>query len=890
MASNGAREYMLSKSFDAKSSEAKWISLWEADKLGAADVSTSSLPYVIMMPPPNVTGTLHMGHALTMSLQDLLTRFHRMAGRNTLWQPGMDHAGIAVQAIVDAKLDSEHIRKEDIGRSEFLRRSWEWKEESGGTITRQLRSLGAAPDWGRERFTMDAGLSEAVKKVFVSLYEEGLIYKDKRLVNWDTKLETAISDLEVEQKETSGHLWHLRYSLDGDPKKSLVVATTRPETMLGDTGVAVHPNDERFKHLIGQMIRLPITGRLIPIVGDEHADPEKGSGAVKITPAHDFNDFEVGRRHDLPMINILNRDGTLNENTPKEYRGLSVNEARKAVLDQAHDEGWLERVEEHTLQQPIGDRSKTVVEPYLTEQWFADAATLAKPAIRAVESGKTKFVPDTQAKIYFEWMRNIQPWCISRQLWWGHQIPAWYDEDGNVYVAHDEQSAQEKAGPGVRLEQDPDVLDTWFSSALWPFSTLGWPEQTEELKAYYPGSVLVTGHDIIFFWVARMMMMGMHFMGDVPFREVYIHALVRDETGAKMSKSKGNIIDPLDVSDQFGTDALRFTLAAMASPGNDLKLSTDRVEDSRNFVTKIWNTAKYIELKQCSIDSSFDPGGVSHPLNIWILSELASAQVKIEKAIETYYFNEAAGALYHFTWDLFCPWYLEFTKPLLSSEHEAIVTETKATLAFAFGQLIHLLHPIMPFVTEELWAGYFCKANGEEPGLLGFRPWPEAPAVNSADATEELGFIRELITAVRTAKADLSITPGMRVKLMVITPTELVMNCLDRYDLLLGFVGRIDEITKSDSAPSGSVTVVVKGVTFAMPLQGLIDIASEQNRLAKEREKVEANIEKLNRTLKNPSFLERAPEEVVSKQQNELTSFNQELDLLKSAENRLKLL
>ena len=878
---------MLNKCFDAQTVEPKWVAAWEAGKLGAADPSRSADSYVIMMPPPNVTGTLHMGHALTMSLQDLMTRLQRMRGTTALWQPGMDHAGIAVQAIVDKQLDREGTTKEALGREEFMRRAWAWKAQSGGTITRQLRALGASPDWDRERFTLDAGLCAAVRQVFVQLYEQGLIYKDKRLVNWDTKLQTAVSDLEVEPVEVKGHLWHLRYPLENDPDRVLVVATTRPETLLGDTGVAVHPEDPRYRHLIGQRVRLPLTGRCIPIVGDSHADPEKGSGAVKITPAHDFNDFEVGRRHDLPLINILNRDGTLNEEVPAEFQGMSVLEARRAVVAQAQAQGWLERVEDHTLQQPTGDRSKSVIEPYLTEQWFADAARLAKPAIEAVAQGKTRFLPEAQAKIYFEWMRTIQPWCISRQLWWGHQIPAWYDEAGQIYVAQDLAAAQAKAGAGVTLTQDPDVLDTWFSSALWPFSTLGWPEKTPELAKFYPGSVLVTGHDILFFWVARMMMLGLHFMGDVPFREVYIHALVRDETGAKMSKSKGNIIDPIDISAQYGTDALRFTLVAMASPGNDLKLSRERVEDSRNFVTKIWNTAKYIELKGCRAPADFDPSAVKNPLNQWILAALAQTQARVEQAVGIYAFNEVAAALYHFTWDLFCPWYLEFTKPLLESAAAEALAETKATLAYAFAHLLHLMHPIMPFVTEELWDGYFRDAGGAPAGLLGARAWPVAPQLHAAQASADMDFVRELITVVRTAKADLRLAPGMRVALQVVAPSPWVGRCLAAYQPMLGFVGRIDGVESVKALPEGAVTLVVGGVTFALPLAGLIDVAAEQARLAKARAKAEAGLEKLNGTLENPSFLRRAPEAVVAKQRGEHAALATELAQLKEAEDRL---
>ncbi len=885
---------MLAKLFDAKAAEAKWSKAWDAAKIGAADPAQSGTPYVIMMPPPNVTGTLHMGHALTMSLQDLLTRFHRMVGRNTLWQPGMDHAGIAVQAIVDTKLEAEGVRKEDLGRAEFLRRAWAWKEESGGTITHQLRALGASPDWDRERFTMDAGLSRAVKQVFVTLYEQGLIYKDKRLVNWDTKLQTAISDLEVEQKETQGHLWHLRYPLANDSTRFLIVATTRPETMLGDTGVAVHPEDPRFQGLIGQQVRLPLTGRLVPIVGDTHADPEKGTGAVKITPAHDFNDFEVGRRHNLEMINILNRDGTLNESVPEMLQGLTVLDARQKVVAQADAEGWLEKVEAHVLQQPIGDRSKTVVEPYLTEQWFVDAAELAAPAVAAVERGETVFVPETHAKVYFDWMQRIQPWCISRQLWWGHQIPAWYDEAGEVYVAVDEAAAQAQAGPDAVLRQDPDVLDTWFSSALWPFSTLGWPDRTDALSAYYPGSVLVTGHDILFFWVARMMMMGLHFMGQVPFRQVYIHALVRDEQGAKMSKSKGNIIDPLNVSDRYGTDALRFTLAAMASPGNDLKLSMERVEDSRNFITKLWNTAKYVELKGCSVNADFDPNCLIHPLNQWILGELAQAQTRLEQALKAYHFNEAAAALYHFTWDLFCPWYLEFTKALLDSQDQVLATETKSTLAYGFGHLLRLLHPLIPFVTEELWDGYFRTATSHRrnaqgvDGLLSLHAWPSALSGQSDAARADLDFVRNLISAVRTAKADLNLAPGSRVSLQVFEPTATASRCLEAYRPLLKFVGRIDHVSVVDPAPEGAVSLVVQGGAFFLPLSGLMDISTERQRLLKERAKVEAAILKLDRTLENPRFLARAPKTVVKKQRHERSALEEDLTLLRVAEGRLE--
>ncbi|MEP2182498.1 valine--tRNA ligase, partial [Roseibium sp.] len=602
---------MLGKTFDAAAVERTHYENWEKAGAFAADPSSNKVPYTIMMPPPNVTGSLHMGHALTFTIQDVLVRYKRKKGQDTLWQPGTDHAGIATQSVVERQLAAKQIDRRDIGRDAFVEKIWEWKAESGGTITNQLRALGASPDWPRERFTMDDGCSEAVAKVFVELHKKGLIYKDKRLVNWDPKLHTAISDLEVQQVESKGHLWYFRYPLEDDPSRHIVVATTRPETMLGDSGIAVHPDDERYKDLVGKFAILPLVGRRIPIVADEYSDPEKGSGAVKMTPAHDFNDFEVGRRHNLGQINIFDSHARINENAPEAYQGLDRFDARKKIIADMEEAGLLEQIEDiqHTV--PHGDRSGVEIEPWLTDQWYCDAETLAKPAIEAVETGKTQFVPKSWENTYFDWMRNIQPWCISRQLWWGHQIPAWYGPDGTIFVEESEEAAQAAAdahyGAASEIARDEDVLDTWFSSALWPFSTLGWPEQTPELNRYYPGDVLVTGFDIIFFWVARMMMMGIHFMGEVPFSTVYIHALVRDQHGAKMSKSKGNVMDPLDLIEKFGTDALRFTLAAMAAQGRDIKLAESRIEGYRNFTTKLWNAARYAEMNECQWDASFDP-------------------------------------------------------------------------------------------------------------------------------------------------------------------------------------------------------------------------------------------------------------------------------------------
>ncbi|MGE0651706.1 MAG: valine--tRNA ligase, partial [Alphaproteobacteria bacterium] len=664
---------MLDKTYRPKEVEEKYYAAWESSGAFASDPDSARPPYTIMMPPPNVTGSLHMGHALTFTLQDILTRFMRMQGRDALWQPGTDHAGIATQMVVERQLADKGIFLDRgqqaphnqvlIGREDFVARVWEWKGESGNTITRQLRRLGASPDWARERFTLDEGLSAAVRKVFVQLYREGLIYRDQRLVNWDTKLQTAVSDLEVQQVEVKGRLWHFKYPVEGLENTFITIATPRPETMLGDTGVAVHPDDDRYKALVGKNVILPLVGRKIPIVADEYADPETGTGAVKITPAHDFNDFEVGRRNALPAINILDSEGHLNDTVPQGWRGLDREVARDRVVAEMERLGLLDKVEDHVHAVPHGDRSGTVLEPWLTDQWYVDAATLAKPAIEAVEKGTTRFVPRHWENTYFEWMRNIQPWCISRQLWWGHQIPAWYGPDGHAFVAETEDEAATEAaahyGKATALARDPDVLDTWFSSALWPFSTLGWPEKTRYLARYYPTDVLVTGFDIIFFWVARMMMMGLHFMKEVPFRDVYIHALVRDERGQKMSKSKGNIIDPLDLIDTYGADALRFTLAALAAQGRDIKLAEPRVEGYRNFATKLWNAARFAEMNDCTWVEGFDPSANTIEVNRWIVTELAERSEQIVRAVEDYKFNDAAGALYHFTWGTFCDWYLE---------------------------------------------------------------------------------------------------------------------------------------------------------------------------------------------------------------------------------------
>ncbi|KPF86503.1 valine--tRNA ligase [alpha proteobacterium AAP38] len=872
---------MLEKTFSPAEVEASHYQRWEETGAFAAHVDSNQTPYTIMMPPPNVTGSLHMGHALTFTLQDILIRYQRMRGKDALWQPGTDHAGIATQMVVERNLGKEGISRQDLGREKFLEKVWEWKAESGGTITTQLRRLGASTDWARERFTMDEGLNKAVRKVFVELFRQGLIYRDKRLVNWDPKLHTAISDLEVEQKEVNGNLWHFRYPIDGQEGRYIVVATTRPETMLADTAVAVHPEDERYKDLIGKFVRLPLVGRLIPIVADEYADPETGSGAVKITPAHDFNDFEVGKRHKLPLINLLDRDARIvqafegykpdtngrleafSEPVPEAYRGLDRYEARKKVVADLEALELLEQIVPHKMTQPHGDRSGVVIEPWLTDQWYCDAATLAKPAIEAVETGKTVFVPRNWENTYFEWMRNIQPWCISRQLWWGHQIPAWYDADGNVFVAETAEEAQALAGAGVTLTRDSDVLDTWFSSALWPFSTLGWPEKVPELDRYYPGDVLVTGFDIIFFWVARMMMMGIHFMGDVPFKTVYIHALVRDEKGQKMSKSKGNVIDPLEVIDQYGCDALRFTLTAMAAQGRDIKLAVNRVEGYRNFATKLWNAARYAEMNQVAQVPGFDPAGVKLTVNKWIVGAVQQAAGRVTDALDAYKFNEAANGIYQFAWNSFCDWYLEFTKPILNGEDEAAKAETRATTAWVLDRILHLLHPVMPFITEELNE----KLGGQGQTLIS-APWPlPQAALIDAAAGDEMEWVVRLISTIRTVRSEMNVPPSAQLPLLLKGASEVTRQRLATHRDLILRLARLSGVeTTSEDAAKGSAQAILDEATLILPLADFIDVEKEKARLAKEISKLAQDIAKIDAKLSNKNFVDKAPEEVIEEQ------------------------
>ena len=895
---------MLEKTFDAAAVEPRISAAWDeagAFKAGAG-AKPGARPYSIVIPPPNVTGSLHVGHALNNTLQDILVRFERMRGRDVLWQPGMDHAGIATQMVVERQMmERQEPDRRAIGREKFVEKVWAWKAESGGQIISQLKRLGCSCDWSRERFTMDEGPSRAVAKVFVDLYRQGLIYKDKRLVNWDPKLQTAISDLEVEQVETKGRLWHFKYPIEGEPDRFIVVATTRPETMLGDTAVAVHPSDERYKDLVGKNAILPLVGRKLRIVADEYADPETGSGAVKITPAHDFNDFEVGKRHGLPMVNVFTPEARIKssdfddftfghrapdpshptvthadqdglegpstiESIPEELRGLDRFDARKRIVAMMEERGLLEKVEDHVHTVPHGDRSGVPIEPYLTDQWYVDAKTLAQPAIAAVREGRTNFVPKTWEKTYFEWMENIQPWCVSRQLWWGHRIPAWYGPDGKVFVAASEADAQAEAaahyGVAAALTRDDDVLDTWFSSALWPFSTLGWPDDTFELRRYYPTTVLVTAFDIIFFWVARMMMMGLHFMEKEPFRDVYIHALVRDEKGAKMSKSKGNVIDPLGLIDSYGADALRFTLAAMAAQGRDIRLSTTRVEGYRNFATKLWNAARFAEHYDCRPVEGFAPAAASVELNRWIATETARTAKAVTVAIEAYKFNEAAGALYRFIWNLFCDWYLELAKPVLNGEDGPAKDETRATVAWVLDRTVALLHPFMPFLTEELWTRD--QAAGER-SVLALSEWPILDFEDET-AAGEINWLIEVITAIRSVRSEMNVPAGAMVTLSVAGAAFRTAARLQAHDVAIRRLARVEAIHLAHAPLKGAVQIVVGEATLSMPLAGIVDLAAERTRLEKELDRIAKDVAKVDAKLNNPQFMAKAPEDVVEEQ------------------------
>jgi len=964
---------MLEKTYDSAAVEPKIAKAWEdADAFRAgANAKPGEDTFTIVIPPPNVTGSLHMGHALNNTLQDIMVRFERMRGKDVLWQPGMDHAGIATQMVVERKLaeNGQNLSRRDMGREAFIEKVWEWKEESGGLIFNQLKRLGASCDWSRERFTMDEGLSAAVLEVFVSLYKEGLIYRGKRLVNWDPKFETAISDLEVENKEVEGHMWHFKYPLAGgatytyvekdedgnvtfqEERDYIAIATTRPETMLGDGAVAVHPSDERYAAIVGKLCEIPVGPkehrRLIPIITDEYPDPKFGSGAVKITGAHDFNDYQVARRNKIPLYRLMDtqakmradgedyavyaaraldiaKSGELPNETevddinlvPEEYRGLDRYEARKRIVETINAEGLavtvkdaegndIPFVENKKIMQPFGDRSGVVIEPMLTDQWFADAKTLAEPAIASVREGRTNFVPKNWEKTYFEWMENIEPWCISRQLWWGHQIPAWYGPDGQVFVEKTEEEALHSAiqhyiahegpwkawveeklenfQPGEILTRDEDVLDTWFSSALWPFSTLGWPDETPELAKYYQTDVLVTGFDIIFFWVARMMMMGLHFMKDEdgkpvePFHTVYVHALVRDKNGQKMSKSKGNVIDPLELIDEYGADALRFTLAIMAAQGRDVKLDPARIAGYRNFGTKLWNATRFAEMNGVKADPAFLPETTSLAINRWILTELARTEAEVTEAIENYRFNDAAGSLYRFVWNQFCDWYLELLKPVFMGEDDSAKKEAQACAAFVLEQIYKLLHPFMPFMTEELWA-HTAGEGVSRDTLLCHADWP-TPEFSDENSAADINWLIDLVTGIRSARSEMNVPPGATAPLVVVGANGVTQERLIRHDAAIKRLARVEAITVADVAPKGAAQIVVGEATACLPLGALIDLSAEKARIEKAIAKVDQELGRIAGKLGNEKFVANANPEVVAAERER----QQELEVQKAS-------
>ena len=875
----------LDKNFNFKDIEETLYQKWEESGEFTPDMDTGKKPFTIMMPPPNVTGSLHIGHALNHTLQDILVRYHRMKGRQTLWQPGTDHASIAVHMVLENQLNEEGTSREELGREAFMERAWKWKEFSGNTITSQLRRLGTTPDWSRERFTMDDGLSKAVLKAFVELHKKGLVYRAERLVNWDPERQTVISDLEVIQKEQKGSMWHIRYPIEGETETFITVATTRPETMLGDTAVAVHPDDDRYKDIIGQNVVLPITGRIIPIIADEYSDPEKGSGAVKITPAHDFNDFEVGQRHNLPMISVLNEQAKIldRDDIPGAYHGLDRFDARKKVLEELEELDLLVEVESIKNTIPVGERSGVVIEPFMTKQWFVDTPTLAKPAAQAVRDGRTNFVPQQYENMYFAWVDNQLPWCISRQLWWGHQIPAWYDEDGKLYVAESEQDAQKQAGEGATLTRDPDVLDTWFSSALWPFSTLGWPDKTPELKQHFPGDTLITGFDIITFWVSRMMMFSLFLMDEVPFKDVYIHALVRDSKGQKMSKSKGNVMDPIDLIEKYGADALRFTLCALCTQGRDIRLAEDRLEGYRNFVTKLWNASKYAEMNNCEFDASFNPASANATVNQWIIGEVTKAAGAFEEALAQYRFNDAANGLYHFVWGTFCDWYLEFTKASLTNEDEH-AEEIRKTTAWALQQIYILLNPIMPFVTENLYAQRVSNEN-----MLISMKWPEYDnALNKDSAASKMDWLISVISEIRSVRADMNVPGGAKIPLMVKDASDETKKDFNTFDEIIKRMARLESIEFVDEAPKGAIQAVVDQITLILPIADIIDLDAEKERLKKQLSKLEDDINKVSQQLDNKNFVERAPSEVIEEKQQQRAEAQSMHDKISAALQQLE--
>ena len=904
----------MDKSYQPQDLEQRVYARWE--ERGYFSPQGDGEPYCIMIPPPNVTGTLHMGHAFQDTIMDALTRYKRMQGCRTLWQPGTDHAGIATQMVVERLLNSEGTNKREIGREKFVERVWKWKEKSGGQIDNQLRRLGASVDWSRDRFTMDEGCSAAVTREFIDLYNEGLIYRGKRLVNWDPVLHTALSDLEVLSADENGHLWHFRYPLaSGDGH--LIVATTRPETMLGDSAVAVHPDDERYKHLVGQEIILPIVGRHIPVIADDYVDSEFGTGCVKITPAHDFNDYDIGKRHDLPIFNILTDDAALNDEVPEAYRGMDRFDAREAIVVEFESMGLLDQVEDYVVKIPRGDRSHAVVEPYLTDQWYVKIEPLAKPAIAAVESGKIRFVPENWSKTYFEWMYNIQDWCISRQLWWGHRIPAWYDDEGKVYVGQSEDDVRKEhnIASDIKLRQDEDVLDTWFSSALWPFSTLGWPEKTDALKEFYPGNVLVTGFDIIFFWVARMIMMGIKFMGDVPFHEVYIHGLIRDQDGQKMSKSKGNVLDPIDLIDgvsletllakrtsglmqdhlkpkiekatrkqfpngiePYGCDALRFTFAALATTGRDIRFDLGRIEGYKNFCNKIWNAARYVLMNTENIgagDIEFSSA------DLWIRARLDATVVAVHQHFPTYRLDLAAQAIYEFTWREFCDWYLELSKPVLQSDDvsDELKRGTQRTLIDVLESLLRLIHPLMPFISEEVWQQVAPRA-GIEGETIMLRPYPQADVdADYGDSVADIEWVKQFILGIRQIRGEMDISPGKALPVLLQHSSDSDRNRADKYSNLLHRVGRVESVTLlgDDEEPPAAATALLGELRLLVPMKGVIDVDAERARLEKQQDKLNTDLARTRGKLDNENFVNNAPADVVTQERQRAAEFEKTL-------------
>ena len=900
----------MEKNFNAKTAEAEIFAEWEQNKCfqAGANAEDGAKSFSIMIPPPNVTGSLHMGHAFNNTLQDILIRWHRMRGFDTLWQPGQDHAGIATQMVVERKLSEEKKPgREELGREKFLEKVWEWKEESGDTIVNQLKRLGASCDWDRNRFTMDKGFHDAVLKVFVEMYNKGFIYRGKRLVNWDPHFETAISDLEVENIEVDGQFWHFKYPLAGnetyvyiekddagnvlleEERDYISIATTRPETMLGDGAVAVHPSDDRYTSIIGKQVHLPLCDRTIPIISDEYPDPKFGSGAVKITGAHDFNDYEVAKRNDIPLHALMDSKGNMRNDdhldnlVPRKFRGLTRFEAREEIVTEIDSIGLLIKVEDKKVVQPFGDRSKVVIEPMLTDQWFVDAQKIVEPAISAVKEGRTRILPERDKKVYFHWLENIEPWCISRQLWWGHQIPVWYDGEGNQYCATSEEEALTLSG-GKSLTRDPDVLDTWFSSGLWPIGTLGWPEQTDEFKRYFPTDVLVTGFDIIFFWVARMMMMQLAVVEKEPFHTVYVHALVRDEHGKKMSKSLGNVLDPLELIDEYGADAIRFSLTAMAAMGRDLKLSTQRVAGYRNFGTKLWNAARFAEFNECVPDKSFNPKDVNQKLNRWIIGEVAKAKNHLDNSLKQYRFNDSANGLYAFIWGKVCDWYVELSKPLFQGDDAEIKRETQQTLAWVIDQCLIMLHPIMPFITEKLWGEITVRAN-----MLIHEDWPVYNVDDLFDEQSEkdITWVISLIENIRSVRSEMNVNGGAKLDLIILELSSEKQAILDTNLIMIKRLARIEELKQLKVAPKGSVTLTIDGGTICLPLSHLIDVSVEKSRLEKIMDKLKNDIEGTQKRISNPKFVDNAPAKVLKENKERLIQWTAEAERVSKAINRL---